>query len=252
MIFETTALQCGYKNGSANALVVKTEPIKIQQSELLFLIGRNGSGKSTLLQTLAGVLPSLDGEILFHGSSILEGASIEQRPAFLPANLNIHIDLLGSDLGQLYEIHRSRWYQAAILEALEVDDLLERRIGSLSSGERQRLLLAMTLAHPSDLVFIDEPSSHMDIHYLFQLTRVLQRQCHNGRSIMISTHDFNWILQSPNSKATLIHDRQLEVFQPPIQLLDSEIFQSSFVLKTQIIENPLDQTKAFVCTSKEE
>lgn len=238
-------LACGYDSQS---IVHSAEGI-LRQGELKFLFGRNGSGKSTLIKTLAGVLPEQDGQVLFMKKPPHISRDLKLRPAYMPAQADISPHILGLDLIDLYQLESSKWFSKENLDLLRVQDLLNRPLSKLSSGERQRMLLAVTLGHPSNCVLLDEPLSYLDWNHCLRAERIILSQRQQGRTFLIAIHDFSWSLRIPDSKSYLIDQGRLQADMNTAELLVSKLAKRVFEIRTQVIKNPLDQTHLLALAS---
>ncbi len=140
-----------------------------QQSRTI-LVGKNGSGKSTLLKVMAGLVSPHQGQVKLQGES-LERLSISKRAslvAWLPqrAQLDSQTEVIELLEAARFRFHRSgkaptherRFY----LEAMEIAQAYGRRVGQLSGGELQRVLLACLLAQEAPILLVDEPGNHLD------------------------------------------------------------------------------------------
>lgn len=148
--------------------------------ELVGLLGRNGAGKTTLLKTLAGILPALAGTVRLGDTDLssLAPRARAQRVALLLTDPFLPPFLLGRELVSLGRTPHAPWLSpplartagqegdedvvARVMDALQCAHLADRRLGTLSDGERQRLSLARALAQGASVLLLDEPLSHLD------------------------------------------------------------------------------------------
>ncbi len=142
----------------------------IDDGDRLGVIGFNGSGKSTLLSLVAGKLEADSGAIVTRSGLTI--AYLEQSPEFDP-DTTVD-DIARGSHATLTLLHRL---------GLEADD---RRIESLSGGQRRRLALAIALSEPSDLLILDEPTNHLDIDVIDWMEDELARR---SQTLMFVTHD---------------------------------------------------------------
>ncbi len=152
--------------------------LTIGDGERLALVGVNGSGKSTLLRLLAGRLKPDRGEILFDGPRPRIGYQPQTPYAFRgSAEYNVRLaQARGTD-------------PAPLLEACGLQTLKDRKINTLSGGEKQRVFLARTLAGGFDLLLLDEPLSAADLQTGAALSALLRDFCaKNGTTLVFSTH----------------------------------------------------------------
>lgn len=150
----------------------------LHAGELVCLLGRNGAGKTTLLKTLAGILPPLAGSVIVGDEPVASLAPRvrAQRIALLLTDPMLPPFLLGRELVALGRTPHAPWLSAgfartdtgddevvrSVMETLRCAHLAERRLGTLSDGERQRLCLARALAQDASVLLLDEPLSHLD------------------------------------------------------------------------------------------
>ena len=182
----------------------------VQEGERVALVARNGSGKSTLLRAICGQEPADSGRVVFssgvrHGhlrqelelnpeASILDTLYIGDSPAVL-AMRNYESALTqgldGDELQRAYDAmdaHEGWNFEARAREILGKLNLhnLERRIGSLSGGEKRRVALAQVLLEAPDFLVLDEPTNHLDLDMIAWLEARLASM---GTTLLMVTHD---------------------------------------------------------------
>jgi iron complex transport system ATP-binding protein len=231
-------ISCGYSSKKLLSIPKST----IGKKEVVFLVGRNGSGKSTVLKTLAGVIKPISGNVYYNNHHVTEGTSIRNRPVFMPAQNHFYQGLTGQDLFALYELQKSGWHHDEVLNSFEVQPLLSTPLVELSSGERQRIMLAATLSHQSQMVLLDEPFSFLDWKYCLQAVKIINAHAEKGRSFLISTHDFNWALKCVHSRAWLLFNHNLTEYSSMKEAVSSDIMNTIFEIECRVLENPLDKS----------
>lgn len=181
--------------------------LRIRSGELICLLGPNGAGKSTLLKTLSGILSPKQGTISIgpHQSPF--------KPAVLSRELAIVLSSFegvgGIRVEELVGLGRAPylgWYgklqaedEAILNQAMQdtsTDHLRNRQVGTLSDGEKQRVMIARALTQETQLILLDEPTSHLDLNHRVQVMRLLHHLSRNrGKGIVLSTHDLDLAIQ---------------------------------------------------------
>jgi ABC-type cobalamin/Fe3+-siderophores transport system ATPase subunit len=178
--------------------------LTVDRGTVVGLLGPNGSGKTTLLRIIAGVLKPQSGRVLINGQPIeqLTRRDLARRVAVVPQETHSTFDfsvmemvLMGRypHLGA-FELEGAS-DQAIARDALAATGtaaLALRPFGTLSGGEKQRVVIASALAQASDMLLLDEPTAALDLGYQFDITALL-RQLNTERdtTMIVSTHDLN-------------------------------------------------------------
>lgn len=206
--------------------------------ELIALIGPNGAGKSSLFKSILGQMPH-KGSITFQtamGNRMHPRIGyVPQSPAFDPGDpvsvLDLFICSTTSRPVWLPVPKKLREQVAETLKRVHGEDLIDKRVGTLSGGELQRVLLAMALEPLPQILILDEPMSGVDIEaekQLFELMDDLRNEY--DLSILLSTHDFNTLRQM--DKVILLNQQILKAGTPE-EILSSEEFKGLFTVRTQ-------------------
>jgi len=160
--------------------------LEIGEGELVCLVGPNGSGKTSLLHALAGI-GGMAGEVRLAGIDPRR-LGPARRPAFLtylPATRDIPWPLVARDLIALGG-------GDADFETLELEPLLDRRLDSLSTGERSRVLIARAMAPRPKLLLLDEPTANLDPLWQIRLMQLVRDEIGSGgRAALVAIHDLD-------------------------------------------------------------
>lgn len=201
----TSDLEIGFiLNNHKKEIVYSGINVSAAKGELVALIGQNGIGKSTLLRTLANLQKSLSGEILIKGTEISEFKRIEAarlisfvstEPVRI-ANLKV-FDLVALGrfphtnwAGRLKQRDRQLVQQAIRLAGLEGFE--QKSVSEISDGERQRAMIARTLAQETGIMILDEPTAFLDLPGKYEIIQILNDLASNTeKTIIFSTHDLN-------------------------------------------------------------
>ena len=155
---------------------------QVRPGEVLGLIGPNGAGKSTLFECLAGVLPCDSGEIPPRGSLFYVPDGICPWPGqSVRWALDFTLGFLGGDPSRRSEV----------LEQMDLAPVLGQRIGTLSKGQRKRVLLAIGLLTRQPALLIDEPFEGLDLRQARDIAAALRVHASRGRTLFLSIHQIS-------------------------------------------------------------
>jgi iron complex transport system ATP-binding protein len=228
-MIELKDLDIGYRSGKQNTYVFKGLNASFGKGELIGLVGNNGVGKSTLLKTITGNLELLGGDILLEGKSVksLSVKEIAKRISLVLTdkiggfNLTV-FDVVASGripflnaFGQLkdtdLEIIRNSIFKVG------VDHLAERRIDELSDGQRQKVMIAKSLAQQTPLILLDEPTAFLDYSSRQQLFLILRELASNEqKTIIISSHDLDILFKNVDKVFYLMEENNFECNAPHV------------------------------------
>lgn len=231
--------------------IVKDVSIDIPAGQISVLIGANASGKSTLLKTLVRLIKPIAGSITLDGKPIskIPSKQLAQMIGLLPQSPIVPEGIAVADLvGRGRYPHQSflqGWSKEdtyAVAEALDIMNitaLANRSIDELSGGQRQRVWIAMALAQQTDILFLDEPTTFLDIAYQVEildlLTDLNQRR---GTTVVMVLHDINLSARYADMMYAL-HAGRLIASGKPAEIITSDLIQSVFSLDCSVIADPV-------------
>jgi ABC-type cobalamin/Fe3+-siderophores transport system ATPase subunit len=211
--------------------VLKNINLSAKPGEILGIIGPNGAGKTTLLRAIAGVITiksggmELDGEELVKKSIVERAKLIASVPqaSTLPVSFSVlDMVMLGRTpylnwLGQTSSLDEKISHTA--LQQTQSIDLSERKLGELSAGEQQRVLLARALAQSTPVLLMDEPTTHLDLRFQIELLDLV-KQLTMQKSIItiIVLHDLN-LASRYADEMILLEQGQIAAFGKPQKVL---------------------------------
>jgi iron complex transport system ATP-binding protein len=232
--------------------VLSDVSLTVENGEVLALIGPNGAGKSTLVRAVSGVVPAQAGAVRKNGTNLLSASAIERariisvvpQVASLPPAFTVwETVLLGRTpylnfLGQVSNEDEAIVRRS--LERVDAFDLLERRVGELSGGEQQRVLLARALAQSTPILLLDEPTSHLDLHHQVDLLELVRRLAHkDGLAVLIAVHDLNLAARYADRIALLVRG-EIKAIGTPQQVLRPDLISEAYHLPVQVVPHPFD------------
>ena len=176
-------------------IAVNAVSLRVEKGQTLGLIGPNGAGKTTLLRIISSLAKPDVGDIRIHGKSVRTNPrDVRRRLGFMPAEFgsprNLAIQEYLEYFACLYAVPRPE-RRNRIKDVCALTDLTGREevmVKGLSTGNKQRLLLAKTLLHDPELLVLDEPSSGLDPRARTELRVIIKELASMGKTIVISSH----------------------------------------------------------------
>ena len=218
---ETKNLHVGYQQKNSVNLIQQNISIQLAKGEFVGILGKNGIGKSTLLRTLAGVQDAISGNVFIQGKSIqsynlkeLSGLISLVLTERLPeSQLTVYeLVALGRQpytnwIGRLgkKDIDQIKW----ALEQTETLSLANRHFNELSDGQLQRVLIARALAQDTQIIMLDEPTAHLDMHHTIKIFKLLKKLSkETNKTIITTTHEVNLAINSAD-QLILLTDKEV-------------------------------------------
>ena len=221
--------------------ILSNVDLHVHCGEMVALIGPNGAGKSTLLKAILGQR-EYDGVISFSvpGQRTRKAkiGYVPQSPSFDPGDPITVADLFACCMSKrpafLGLSKRMRQKVLACLERVHGEDLIDKRVGTLSGGELQRVLLALALEPVPNILLLDEPLSGVDVEGMETLMEMLDeiRQSYD-LSILMTTHDFAMLPRYADQ--VVLIDHRVVSQGTPLEVLGSEAFRKVFNRKGGIL-----------------
>lgn len=229
--------------GSFQAL--KDVSFTIKRGEIVGFIGRNGAGKTTLMRILTSFYSASSGQVLIDGDDISKGSiAIRRKIGYLPENAPLYLNMTVKDYlnfaAQIRDVpskDRRRQLHSA-LELCQLENVVNKTIGTLSKGYKQRVGIAQAIIHDPDILILDEPTSGLDPIQNKQL-RTLIKNLKDHRTVILSTHVLSEIEQIAQ-RVLIIKSGELIVDKPLDTLLQDHGIQQGYnspVVLEQVFED---------------
>lgn len=225
--------------GYSSKVVSEDINFRLSSGDLCAIVGVNGVGKSTLLRTLGGLQPKLSGSIQINDSSLESYASstlAKELSVVLteqPASKNLTVQeliALGRQpytnwIGTLGQEDKKQVQES--LTSFLLEDLRHSKCHELSDGQLQRVLIARAMAQDTPLIFLDEPTTHLDLYHKVQILKLLQELTHSKqKTIIFTTHEIDLAIQLCDK--ILILDGAENPFGSPCELIEQKHFEQLF------------------------
>lgn len=184
-------------------ILVRELDFELKAGEMIAILGQNGAGKSLTLHTLSGLRNAESGQVELDGTAIhsLDRRTVAQRLALLPQNSEDIFPATVFDtvlIGRHPHIEPLRWESAhdrqfarQCLQKMDLAELSERDLATLSGGERRRLAIAQTLAQDPSIFLLDEPTNHLDPQHQLDVLDLFRKRTRLGASVVTCLHDVN-------------------------------------------------------------
>ncbi len=250
-MIQTSDLKVGYERN----IVIDKLSLKIEEGELVSIIGPNGSGKSTLLKSIARFINKESGEILLLNKTLgsMRNGDIAKTLSVVLQHNSSPGDITVKELVYYGRSPHKKWYECRnrydeeIVEWAIINTGMskfhDRKVMSLSGGERQRAWIAMSLAQKTDILFLDEPTTYLDMCYqleLMQLIEDINRKF--NMTIVMVLHDLNQAIRHSN-RIILMKDGKIIVDGCPDEIITEEIIYDVYNVKCSIGKCPVVNKK---------
>lgn len=238
-ILKTENLSIGYKIKKKDKVIISDISIQLKEGELVGLVGANGIGKSTLLRTLTNVQPKLKGEILINSKSLenttdlelAQSLSVVLTEPIASRNLTVfELVALGRQpytnwIGSLSEADKTIINKA--ISQTNIDSLKNKKCFELSDGQLQKVMIARALAQDTDLIILDEPTTHLDMYHKAYILKLLQKLAkETGKTILFSSHEIDLAIQLCDSMIVMTDDKVFT--NSPCKLIEEGVFETLF------------------------
>jgi len=196
----------GVSHGFGTRILLDSVSLGLGAGEVIGVVGRNGDGKTTLLRILTGELEPDSGRVTVATNSsigVLTQATIGDDAQTIRDWI---VD------GEPDHVWAADADKRAVVEALVADLDLDRRLDTLSGGERRRVGLVAVLLGHHDLIVLDEPTNHLDVEAIAFLATHLQARTRAGLAMLVVSHD-RWFLDAICTRIWEVHDGVVDAYE---------------------------------------
>jgi len=243
---EMRGVAAGYRTHD----VLSEVSLRVEQGQMAAIIGPNGAGKTTMLKTLTGLLKTSAGSLQLCGRDLASLSPVERAAMIgvVPQGLEMPMALTVEEVvmtGRAALIPRwsgprreDRRAAERAMALADVIDLRSRLVTQLSSGETQRVLVAMVLSQGPRIMLLDEATSHLDINHRLEVMQVVQRLNRDeGMTVLMVSHDLN-LAADYCQELFLLRDGKLLASGPPISVLTEELLRQAYCCTVHVETSP--------------
>ena len=242
-----------------DSLIVKNLSVEIPDKKITTIIGPNGCGKSTLLKAITRIISRKSGTVILDGKDILQETTktLAKKIAILPQTPE---GTNGLTVGELVSYGRFPYQNSfgrltkkdyeVINWALDVTGVKEfkfRSIDSLSGGQRQRVWIAMALAQETEIIFLDEPTTYLDMAHQLEVLELLQKlNREQERTVVMVLHDLNQAARFADYIIAL-KDGEIVKAGSCEEVINKDVLKKVFNIDAEIGKDP--RTQKPMCTT---
>lgn len=231
----------GVNSGYGKKQVLYDINCRMESGEITSIIGPNGSGKTTLLETACGLLAPFSGQVLADGEDVhktdpkkrakkISVLSQQKSAGALTVRaLTFHGRFPYLGYPRKYTDEDREIVEKA-MKAAGVYDIADETLSELSGGQQQKAYIAMLLAQDTDIVFLDEPVTFLDINYQLELMELIKNMKKQGKTVVMVIHDLN-LAMSFSDKIAAVNNGRIAMFGSSKEIYDSGIIEDIFGIK---------------------
>lgn len=231
----------GVTSGYLGIKIIKNISLTFEKDKITSIIGKNGCGKTTLLKTASKLIVPYSGDIVLNGESIFNMDSKETAKliSYLPQNRDIPnikvYDLVMHGRFPYLGFPRIPTNEDKIkvqeaINILGIGKYKDKNIKELSGGERQKVYIAMVLAQDTEIVFLDEPTTYLDINHQLEILEIVIKLKNMGKTVVMVIHDLNSAL-TYSDKVCLMDKGEIIIYDEPQAVYESREIEKIFNIK---------------------
>ncbi len=245
MEIKASSLQIGYGDN----IIVENIDVDVLKGQITTIIGPNGSGKSTLLKALTRLIDYKKGIVYLNGHDIknIANKDFAKQIAVLPQMHSAPPDFKVKELVSYGRVPYQKWHEqnsdkdneivAWAMDITGVSKLKDKSINACSGGEAQRVWIATVLAQEPQILFLDEPTTYLDICHQFEMMRLIKKlNRDSGMGIVMVLHDLSHALEM-SDKIIVLKDGKKYSEGSPLEVITPKMMKEVYNVDCEIIKH---------------
>lgn len=242
--------------GYSKIEIIKNINVEFEEGSITSIAGKNGCGKTTLLRIASNLLRPFCGSVTIRGREIstIPARELARKISYLPQlrtvpnitvyNLVMHgrYPYLGFSRTPQKE---DREIVEKAIENMSLDKYINKNIQELSGGQRQKVYLAMVFAQDTDIIFLDEPTTYLDINHKLEILNIIKKLKQMGKTVVMVLHDLSNAL-SYSDKICLMENGQVAIYDTPEAVFESKEIERLFSISSAQVSIGDEGAKQYV------
>ncbi|EPY2271802.1 ABC transporter ATP-binding protein [Clostridium sporogenes] len=244
--------------GYNNKVIVKNFNLRVDKGDMLTIIGPNGSGKSTVLKAIGRLLKPMEGIIHLDGKLLwdMSNKDIAKEMACLSQHNRAPKDMTIRRIVGFGRNPHKAWFESLNKEDEEIIDwalentnlkhMENKKITSVSGGERQRAWLAMALAQKPKVLLLDEPTTYLDINNQIEILELVRKLNENLKlTVVMVLHDLNQAAKYSN-RVLVLKNGEIQALGKPEEILNKKLIRDVYSVDMNILKNQFGEKLIFI------
>ncbi|WP_434303710.1 ABC transporter ATP-binding protein [Clostridium botulinum] len=244
--------------GYSNKVIVKNFNLQVDKGDMLTIIGPNGSGKSTVLKAIGRLLKPMEGIIHLDGKLLwnMSNKDIAKEMACLSQHNSAPKDMTIRRIVGFGRNPHKAWLESLNKEDEEIIDwalentnlkhMENKKITSVSGGERQRAWLAMALAQKPKVLLLDEPTTYLDINNQIEILELVRQLNENLKlTVVMVLHDLNQAAKYSN-RVLVLKNGEIQALGKPEEILNKKLIRDVYSVDMNILKNQFGEKLIFI------